>query len=56
MKEEMTVTVVGKLPTAAPATQSTLKYYIRVIRWLVKHRAEKNNRQKWRRMEREMKV
>lgn len=33
---------------------SKLRYYIRVIRWLVNHRAEKNCRQKWRRMEREM--
>lgn len=33
-----------------------LKYYIKLIRWLVKHRTEKNNRQKWRRMERELRA
>jgi hypothetical protein len=33
---------------------STLRYYWRVIRWLVQHRDERNCRQKWKRMEREI--
>mgnify|MGYP007061805427 CR=1 FL=1 len=31
-----------------------LKYWIRMMRWLYVHRHETNNRQKWRRMEREL--
>lgn len=31
-----------------------LRYYWRVIRWMYKHRAEPDNRQKWRRMQREV--
>jgi hypothetical protein len=33
---------------------NTLRYYIRIIRWLVRHRHERNCRQKYRRMEREL--
>lgn len=53
---EMTVTTSGHEDVFKPKPTGTLKYYYRVIRWLVKHRTEKNNRQKWRRMERELKV
>jgi hypothetical protein len=34
--------------------RSKIRYFIRLIRWLYKHRAEQNCRQKWRRMEREL--
>lgn len=33
---------------------SMLKYYFLVARWMWKHRNERNCRQKWRRMEREI--
>lgn len=31
-----------------------IKYYLRCIRWLWKHRHQSDCRQKWRRMEREV--
>jgi hypothetical protein len=31
-----------------------IKYYLRCIKWLWKHRVEENCRQKWRRTEREV--
>lgn len=32
-----------------------VKYYFRMFRWMWKHRDEYDNRQKWKRMERELK-
>ena len=31
-----------------------LKYYFKLMKWIYKHRLETNNRQKWRRMAREI--
>lgn len=31
-----------------------IKYYFRCIKWLWQHRSERNNRQKYRRMDREV--
>ena len=47
---DMTVTTAG----TPPRPPSKLRYYWRVIRWMVRHRGESNCRQKWRRMEREL--
>jgi hypothetical protein len=33
----------------------TLRYYFRIARWMWRHRTEKDCRQKWKRMERELK-
>lgn len=32
-----------------------IRYYLAVLRWMWRHRTEKDCRQKWRRMERELK-
>lgn len=39
---------------AAARKPSKLSYYWRVMRWMWVHRAEPNNRAKWRRMSREI--
>lgn len=31
-----------------------IKYYLRIVRWMWKNRKQENNRQKWRRMMREV--
>lgn len=33
---------------------SKLRYYLRIAKWMVIHRHEPNNRQKWRRLQREL--
>jgi len=39
-----------------PMKQSVLTYYWNIVKWMVKHRGEQNNRQKWRRMSREVRM
>lgn len=50
----MTVTSVGKPPITH--RKPGLAYYWRVLKWIVRHREEPNCRQKWRRMDREVRT
>ena len=43
-----------KPPEKKPGIISRTRFYFRAIRWLWAHRAEPNNRHKWRRMMREV--
>lgn len=43
-----------KPPEQKPGIISRARFYFRAVRWLWQHRAEPNNRHKWRRMMREV--
>lgn len=52
--KEYTSTMTASEPKKTPGIISRLKFYRASIKWLWKHRAEPNNRHKWRRMMREV--
>ena len=43
-----------KPPEKKPGIIARARFYFRTVRWLWQHRAEPNNRHKWRRMMREV--
>ena len=52
--KEYTSTMTSSEPKKTPGIISRLKFYRAAIKWLWKHRAEPNNRHKWRRLMREV--
>ena len=44
----------GAMQDGERQKMTQIKYYYQVFRWIIRHKKEKNCRQKWKRMDREL--